>query len=161
MTASISCKSFLVEYRLSICSLAWKSMSTLSARPRMAPKCCSSMPSVRHWASSTLMDVLQTEYTYEPFGATTATGTASTNPFQYTGRENDATGLYNYRARYYSPTSAAIHQRGSARYHRRRYQFLYAYARTNSPTNFTLTPTADCRQSDPVSPDSDVEQMVR
>ena len=47
--------------------------------------------------------VLQTEYTYEPFGATTATGTASPNPFQYTGRENDATGLYNYRARYYSP----------------------------------------------------------
>ena len=31
-------------------------------------------------------------------------GTASTNPFQYTGRENDATGLYNYRARYYSPS---------------------------------------------------------
>jgi RHS repeat-associated protein len=48
--------------------------------------------------------VLQTEYAYEPFGATTATGTANTNPFQYTGRENDATGLYNYRARYYSPT---------------------------------------------------------
>src|SRR4029450_1195653 len=48
--------------------------------------------------------VLQTEYAYEPFGATTATGTASPNPFQYTGRENDATGLYNYRARYYSPT---------------------------------------------------------
>ena len=48
--------------------------------------------------------VLQTEYTYEPFGATTATGTTSTNPFQYTGRENDGTGLYYYRARYYSPT---------------------------------------------------------
>lgn len=25
------------------------------------------------------------------------------NPFQYTGRENDGTGLYYYRARYYSP----------------------------------------------------------
>jgi RHS repeat-associated protein len=49
--------------------------------------------------------VVQTEYTYEPFGATGITGTASTNPTQYTGRENDGTGLYYYRARYYSPSS--------------------------------------------------------
>src|SRR5207247_7932556 len=27
----------------------------------------------------------------------------SSNPFQYTGRENDATGLFHYRARYYNP----------------------------------------------------------
>jgi len=47
--------------------------------------------------------VVQTEYTYEPFGSTIASGAASTNPFQYTGRENDGTGLYYYRARYYSP----------------------------------------------------------
>lgn len=46
---------------------------------------------------------LLTQYTYEPFGQTTVTGTASTNSFQYTGRENDETGLYFYRARYYSP----------------------------------------------------------
>ena len=46
---------------------------------------------------------VQTEYTYEPFGGTTATGLSSTNPFQYTGRENDGTGLYYYRARYYHP----------------------------------------------------------
>lgn len=46
-----------------------------------------------------------TEYTYDPFGATTATGEASANAFQYTGRENDsATGLYYYRTRYYSPS---------------------------------------------------------
>jgi RHS repeat-associated protein len=44
-----------------------------------------------------------TEYTYEPFGATTAAGASSANAFQYTGRENDATGLYYYRARYYHP----------------------------------------------------------
>lgn len=30
-------------------------------------------------------------------------GAASTNPVQYTGRENDGTGLYYYRNRYYSP----------------------------------------------------------
>jgi len=28
----------------------------------------------------------------------------NTNPYQFTGRENDGTGLYFYRARYYSPT---------------------------------------------------------
>ena len=49
--------------------------------------------------------VVQTEYTYEPFGATGITGTASSNPSQYTGRENDGIGLYYYRARYYSPSS--------------------------------------------------------
>jgi RHS repeat-associated protein len=46
---------------------------------------------------------VETEYTYEPFGATTVAGTSSTNSFQYTGRENDGTGLYYYRARYYHP----------------------------------------------------------
>jgi RHS repeat-associated protein len=48
--------------------------------------------------------LVQTEYTYEPFGKTTATGASSSNPFQYTGRENDGTGLYYYRARYYHPS---------------------------------------------------------
>jgi len=46
---------------------------------------------------------VQTEYTYEPFGTTTSTGSSNTNPYQYTGRENDGTGLYYYRARYYNP----------------------------------------------------------
>ncbi len=46
---------------------------------------------------------VQTEYTYEPFGTTTATGTANANSFKYTGREKDGTGLYYYRLRYYSP----------------------------------------------------------
>jgi len=46
---------------------------------------------------------VQTEYTYEPFGRTTTTGVSNSNPLQYTGRENDSTGLYYYRARYYHP----------------------------------------------------------
>jgi RHS repeat-associated protein len=46
---------------------------------------------------------LTTQYTYEPFGNTTPLGATSTNSFQYTARENDGTGLYYYRARYYSP----------------------------------------------------------
>ncbi len=46
---------------------------------------------------------LATSYTYDPFGNTTMAGSSS-NPFQFSGRENDGTGLYYYRARYYSPT---------------------------------------------------------
>ena len=45
------------------------------------------------------------DYTYDPYGATTADAAVS-NPFQYTGRENDGNGLYYYRARYYSPGMA-------------------------------------------------------
>jgi len=47
--------------------------------------------------------VLKTTYTYDPFGNVTVSGESSDNPFQYTGRENDGTGLYYYRARYYGP----------------------------------------------------------
>jgi len=47
---------------------------------------------------------IQTSYNYEPFGNATASGTSSGNPFQFTGRDNDGTGLYYYRGRYYSPT---------------------------------------------------------
>ncbi|WP_218130109.1 RHS repeat-associated core domain-containing protein [Pseudomonas sp. NFACC13-1] len=42
-----------------------------------------------------------TQYTYEPYGQTSSSGSASTNSQQYTGRENDGTGVYYYRARYY------------------------------------------------------------
>ena len=48
--------------------------------------------------------VITTSYTYEPYGATTTSGSASANPSQFTGREADASGLYYYRARYYSPS---------------------------------------------------------
>jgi RHS repeat-associated protein len=44
-----------------------------------------------------------TRYTYDPFGASAATGAASTNPTQYAGRESDGD-LYYYRARYYDPS---------------------------------------------------------
>jgi RHS repeat-associated protein len=47
---------------------------------------------------------VQTQYSYEPFGKTTASGAANTSTFQYTDRENDGTGLYYFRARCYNPT---------------------------------------------------------
>jgi RHS repeat-associated protein len=46
---------------------------------------------------------IQTEYTFEPFGATSATGASTNNAHAFTGREADETGLYYYRARYYHP----------------------------------------------------------
>ncbi|MGY6158538.1 RHS repeat-associated core domain-containing protein [Paraburkholderia strydomiana] len=48
----------------------------------------------------------QTQYSYEPYGATMQTGLADPNTQQYTGRENDGTGSYDYRNRYYSPGAA-------------------------------------------------------
>lgn len=50
---------------------------------------------------------VMTSYTYEPYGKTTVSGTASASFLGFTGRDNDSTGtlsLYNYRARAYAPT---------------------------------------------------------
>jgi YD repeat-containing protein len=41
--------------------------------------------------------LVQTEYTYEPFGSVTAAGSMSANQSGYTGREADGTGLNYYR----------------------------------------------------------------
>lgn len=45
-----------------------------------------------------------TNYAYEPYGAVTVSGASSSNPNQFTGRDNDGTGLHYLRARYYHPT---------------------------------------------------------
>src|SRR5207302_5463358 len=42
-------------------------------------------------------------YAYSPYGEATALGVDEGNSIQYTGRENDGTELYFYRARYYDP----------------------------------------------------------
>ena len=49
--------------------------------------------------------VVQTSYTYDPFGSATISGQSNGNSFQYTGRENDGAGSYFFRARYYSPSA--------------------------------------------------------
>src|SRR5581483_4980655 len=46
---------------------------------------------------------IATSYGYEPFGATAASGAASSNSHRFTGREQDPTGLYYLRHRYYNP----------------------------------------------------------
>jgi RHS repeat-associated protein len=47
---------------------------------------------------------VQTEYTYGAFGGTTRSGGSTTNPSGFTGREDDGTGLYQYRSRFYDPS---------------------------------------------------------
>ena len=74
---------------------------------------------------------VQTEYTYEPFGAVTASGTSSGNELRYTGREDDATGIYYYRARYYHPGLQRFISEDPLRVPRN----LYAYV-DNSPLTF-------------------------
>ena len=47
---------------------------------------------------------ITTRYAYGPFGQVSASGAASGNAIQFSGRENDGTGLYYFRSRYYSPS---------------------------------------------------------
>jgi RHS repeat-associated protein len=49
---------------------------------------------------------IRTQYSYEPYGQTKLSGDDDVNVQQYTARENDGTGLYYYRERYYSPATA-------------------------------------------------------
>lgn len=66
----------------------------------------------RHFMSDALGSVIaltdaagavQTQYSFEPYGKTTVTGSANSNSQRFTGREEDSTGIYYYRARYFSP----------------------------------------------------------
>ena len=77
---------------------------------------------------------LQTQYTYEPFGYTTQSGQANTNSYKYTGREDDDSGLYYYRARYYHPRLQRFIAEDPLGFGGGDVN-LYAYVR-NSPTNY-------------------------
>ncbi|HWO29720.1 MAG TPA: RHS repeat-associated core domain-containing protein, partial [Candidatus Acidoferrum sp.] len=76
---------------------------------------------------------IQTPYTYDPFGG--GLNFTPSNPYQYTGRENDGTGLYYYRARYYSPTFQRFLSEDPARLASGTTN-LYAYAE-NNPVQLT------------------------
>ena len=76
----------------------------------------------------------QTSYTYDPFGNSAATGQASANPYQFTGRENDGIGLYFNRHRYYSPSPGRFISQDPVGF--KGGINLYGYA-GNSPTNLT------------------------
>ncbi|MGV9503901.1 RHS repeat-associated core domain-containing protein [Streptomyces sp. NPDC003642] len=77
---------------------------------------------------------VSTTYAYDPNGTPTATGTSTSNPYTFTGREDDGTGLLYYRSRYYDPQTGRFisqdpigHAGGTN---------LYQYA-LSSPTTYT------------------------
>lgn len=57
-------------------------------------------------AETNSAQAITTNFSYGPYGTTLQSGTATGNAQQYTGRENDGTGLYYYRARYYNANAA-------------------------------------------------------
>jgi RHS repeat-associated protein len=76
---------------------------------------------------------IQTTYSYDPFGNTSAAGSSTTNVVQYTGRENEGNGLYYYRARYYSPVLGRFISEDPLNFNGGSVN-LYAYVR-NDPTD--------------------------
>jgi RHS repeat-associated protein len=82
-----------------------------------------------------------TEYTYQPFGTATATGTSTSNELGYTGREDDGTGVNYYRARYYHPGLQRFISEDPLRFVGGDPNF-YAYVR-NNPIAF-VDPTGLC-----------------
>lgn len=81
---------------------------------------------------------VQTQYTYEPFGNTSLTGVADSNSAQYTARENDGTGLYYYRARYFDPQTQRFISEDPSEFEGGDLDF-YSYV-GNEPTGF-IDPT--------------------
>jgi len=79
---------------------------------RTEPSCCGSLSYLTDALGSTIALVdstgtTQYNYQYEPFGNTGSTiyNVNTTNPYQFTGRENDdfGFGMYFYRNRFHSP----------------------------------------------------------
>ena len=59
--------------------------------------------------------VVRGSYTYEPFGASTSTGTVGSNSIRFTNRETDATGLSYHGARHLAPEPGPLAERGPDR----------------------------------------------
>jgi len=99
---------------------------------------------IRHYVTDALGSVIaltddsgvvKTTYSYDPFGNTTVSGETSDNPFQYTGREDDGTGWYYYRARYYSPELQRFVSEDPLECERKEGKNLYGYV-GNNPVNY-------------------------
>ena len=61
--------------------------------------------------------VIQATYAYDPYGNVTASGTDNANSQQYTGRENDGTGILYFRHRYYDPSTGRFIAEDSIGWH--------------------------------------------
>jgi len=101
---------------------------------------------------------VQTSYNYEPFGNASISGSTNGNSYQYTGRDNDGTGIYYYRARYYDPrlqrfiSSDPIWYGGGPNLYAyvgngpTRWMDPYGLERYNKPPPDTIPPTGDTHQ---------------
>jgi RHS repeat-associated protein len=78
---------------------------------------------------------IKTSYNYSPFGKKQTTGASSDNPFTFTCREDDGTGLYYYRAQYYNPDQKRFIAEDPLEFGSGDTNF-YAYVGGN-PVNFT------------------------
>lgn len=102
-----------------------------------------------------------TQYTYEPFGTSTSSGSASTASL-FTARENDGTGLFFYRARYYSPSLSRFVSQDPIGFYGG--ANLYAYV-GNRPTSlvdpYGLKPLTDCVKNllRPYFPDTNLDAV--
>ena len=91
-------------------------------------------------------------YTFDSFGNLTASSGSLTNPFQYTARENDnETGLYYYRARYYEPATGRFLSEDPQRYE---FTSFYSYVGDNpvlwqDPLGLWKCKNGDCGGLDP------------
>jgi RHS repeat-associated protein len=99
---------------------------------------------IRHYVKDALGSIMalvddtgatMTTYVYDAFGNATTSGEASDNSFQYTARENDGTGLYYYRARYFSPEMQRFISEDPIRLNGGDINY-FAYVQ-NNPINFT------------------------
>lgn len=86
---------------------------------------------------------LATTYWYDPYGGTTVSGAVNGNSIQFAGREDDDTGLYFYRARYYELTTGRFISADPLGF--RAGLNFYAYANDN-PVQYT-----DPSGNDPIS----------
>ncbi|MEC4020976.1 RHS repeat-associated core domain-containing protein [Streptomyces sp. H27-D2] len=77
---------------------------------------------------------IATSYAYDPNGTPTSSGAATSNPYTFTGREDDGTGLLYYRNRYYDPQTGRFISQDPIGYAGG--PNLYQYA-LSSPTTYT------------------------
>jgi RHS repeat-associated protein len=77
---------------------------------------------------------ITTEYDYEPFGKSIRTGLSTLNSYTFTAREDDSTGLYYYRARYYHPALGRFVSEDPIEYESNEIN-LFAYV-GNNPAGF-------------------------
>jgi RHS repeat-associated protein len=108
-------------------------------------------------AESNTAQSITTNYTYDPYGATAQSGTNTGNAQQYAGRENDGTGLYYYRARYYSTTQARFISEDPLAWDSGQAN-NYAYVK-DDPLRFT-DPLGLCPSSDPLQPCELIEPPI-